>query len=87
MQEDIQGFQAIFSFPFFFFNFFFVGSPQGAVCAVPKGLMDYITPYDVCESMPALRELVTAKPSVDDTVSEVRRFNGYQFNGITLLYF
>jgi hypothetical protein len=49
--------------------------------------MDYITPYDVCESMPALRELVTAKLPVDDTVSEVRRFNGYQFNGITLLYF
>jgi hypothetical protein len=57
------------------------------VCAVPKGLMDYITPYDVCESMPALRELVTSKLPVDDTVSEVRRFNGYQFNGITLLYF
>jgi hypothetical protein len=57
-----------------FFILFLLDSPHGAVCAVPKGLMDYITPYDVCESMPALREYLTAKFHVGDAVSEVTQF-------------
>ena len=35
------------------------------VCAVPKGLSDYITPYDVCANMPYLREYVRS----DSTIS------------------
>ena len=35
------------------------------VCAVPKGLSDYITPYDVCPNMPFLREYIRS----DSTIS------------------
>lgn len=59
----------------FLISVFLTGTPPSAVCAVPIGLMDYITPYDVCETMPALREYLTAKLPEGGTISEVIHFH------------
>jgi hypothetical protein len=64
-----------FFFILFFISVFLTGTPPSAVCAVPIGLMDYITPYDVCETMPALREYLTAKLPEGGTISEVIHFH------------
>ena len=73
--------QDFFIFCITFFIFIFAGTPPSAVCAVPIGLMDYITPYDVCETMPALREYLTAKLPEGDTISEVIFFYRNEFHG------
>ena len=49
-----------------------LGPSNSRLCAVPKGLADYITPYDVCAAMPLLRAYVATPSSIKSIKSEIK---------------